>query len=212
MSHAAIDFLTYRLDVFNCKAKALASGIYEQSCGVSLRELRVLRLVAHQPGITQGEVADPAQLEKPAVSRIVKALIERGLMVRETGTQDARSGHLFLTEHGHALVQRAARVGRKLEKSMLSVLSDAERESFEQCLARSPPGSRSTSIPPANASSEIAMTASLFWTASIHRPCVPSGKSGGRQLAWMLLMSGNSCMKQLLVSEITGEMDVTPPH
>jgi len=136
MSHAAIDFLTYRLDVFSRKAKALASDIYEQSCGVSLRDLRVLRLAAHQPGITQGEVAILAHLEKPATSRLVKALAERGLMVRETGTQDARSDHLFLTEHGQDVVRRAARVGRKLETSMLSVLSQAELESFEGCLAR----------------------------------------------------------------------------
>ncbi|MEJ8854706.1 MarR family transcriptional regulator [Variovorax robiniae] len=122
--------------MFSRKAKALASDIYEQSCSVSLRELRVLRLVAHQPGITQGEVAGLAELEKSSSSRIVKALAERGLIVRETGAQDARSGHLFLTEYGQDVVRRAERVGRRMEKSMLSVLSDAELQSFEQCLAR----------------------------------------------------------------------------
>ncbi|WP_213952887.1 MULTISPECIES: MarR family winged helix-turn-helix transcriptional regulator [unclassified Variovorax] len=136
MSRAAIDFLTYRVDVFSHQAKVLASGIYEASCGVSLRELRVLRLAAHHPGITQGETSGQAQFDKSTTSRIVKTLAERGLLVRESGAQDARSGHLFLTEHGQDVVQRAGRVGRKLEKSMLSVLTDAELESFEQCLAR----------------------------------------------------------------------------
>jgi hypothetical protein len=57
MSHGAIDFLAYRLDVFSRKEKALTSDIYQQSCSVSMRELRLLRLAAHQPGITQGEAA-----------------------------------------------------------------------------------------------------------------------------------------------------------
>ena len=133
---AAIDFLTFRLDVLSHKAKGFASGIYEQSCGVSLRELRVLRLAFHQPGITQGEVVTLAHLEKTAISRLVTALAGRGLLVRETSTQDARWAHLFLTEHGQDVVQRAERIGRKLERSMLSVLTPTEIEVLEQCLAR----------------------------------------------------------------------------
>jgi DNA-binding MarR family transcriptional regulator len=88
------------MDVVNDQAKQMASAIYEEACGVSLRELRVLRLANGRPGITQGEVSSLARLEKTLVSKLVTALARRDLLVRKIGTEDARWVQLHLTAEG----------------------------------------------------------------------------------------------------------------
>ena len=130
------DFLTFRIDVFNDQAKQLATEVYEQAHGVSLRELRVLRLAHATPGITQGEVVAASRLEKTLVSKLVTSLVRRQLLLREIGAQDARWVHLHLTEAGRSTVQQCNRLGRKMERSLLRVLSESELALFDSCLAR----------------------------------------------------------------------------
>jgi DNA-binding MarR family transcriptional regulator len=136
MTRPAIDFLTFRMDVVNDQAKQMASAIYEEACDVSLRELRVLRLAHRRPGITQGEVSSMARLEKTLVSKLVTALARRELLVRQIGTEDARWVQLHLTDKGREIVKQCDRLGRKMEKSLLSVLTPEEIELFEACLAK----------------------------------------------------------------------------
>ena len=136
MTRPAIDFLTFRMDVVNDQAKQMASAMYEEACDVSLRELRVLRLDYRRPGITQGEVSSVARLEKTLVSKLVTALARRELLVRQIGTEDARWVQLHLTAQGREIVKQCDRLGRKMEKSLLSVLSNQEVEMFEACLAK----------------------------------------------------------------------------
>lgn len=130
------EFLTFRIDVFNDQAKQLATDVYEETHGVSLRELRVLRLAYAAPGITQGEVVAASRLEKTLVSKLITSLARRQLLLREIGAQDARWVHLHLTDEGRHIVQQCNRLGRKMERSLLSVLSDSDRVLFDNCLER----------------------------------------------------------------------------
>ena len=135
MPRPAIDFLTFRLDVLSDQAKQIATDAYEQACGVNLRELRILRQAYRRPGITQSEVAAGAYLEKTLVSKLVTALSRRGLLVRRIGEEDARWVQLYLTEEGTRIVKQCNTLGRRMERSMLSVLTAEEAALFEQCLA-----------------------------------------------------------------------------
>lgn len=136
MRRPAIDFLTFRLDVLSGQAKQLGTEVYENACGVTLRELRVLRLAYHQPGITQGEAVTLSYLEKTLVSKLVTSLVRRGLLVRQIGAEDARWVHLHLTDEGRDVVKKCNRLGRKMEQSFLSVLDPDEIAVFERCLAK----------------------------------------------------------------------------
>ncbi len=135
MPRPAIDFLTFRLDVLSDQAKQMASDAYEQACGVNLRELRILRQAHHRPGITQSAVSAGAYLEKTLVSKLVTALARRGLLVRRIDVEDARWVQLFLTEEGTEVVKQCNKLGRRMERSMLSALTADQAILFEQCLA-----------------------------------------------------------------------------
>jgi len=136
MINPAIDFLTFRVDVFNDLAKRAGSQAYEERHGVTLRELRVLRLAYAQPDITQGEIVALSNLEKTQVSKMVTQLARRALLVRQIGAHDARWVHIRLTEAGREIVKDCNRLGRKMERAMVSVLTPAELETFEKCLAK----------------------------------------------------------------------------
>src|ERR1700709_75023 len=95
-----LEHLNFRLDVLSALAKNVASGLYEAECGVTLRDLRVLRFVDMQPGISLGPLVDLTYIEKTLVSKLVTTLAKRGLLTRSTGTTDARVINLHLTRKG----------------------------------------------------------------------------------------------------------------
>ena len=136
MPHPALDYLTVRLDVLTNLAKDTASEVYERDHGVSLRELRVLCLAYHTPGITQGEVVLHSMLEKTQVSRMITSLVQRGVLQRQIGAKDARLVHLHLTPAGREAVRQCNRIGRRMEKSLMASLDPAEAQVFERCLVR----------------------------------------------------------------------------
>jgi DNA-binding MarR family transcriptional regulator len=132
----AINYVTFRLDVLTAIAKNDASLVYERECGVSLKDLRVLRFVALEPGLVQGRLATLCYLEKTLTSKMVTALVKRGLLRRKIGAEDARQVRLYLTAQGTRIVDRCEVLGREIEGSMMSVLSEEERRVFEHCVER----------------------------------------------------------------------------
>jgi DNA-binding MarR family transcriptional regulator len=135
LTRPAIDFLTFRLDVLNEQAKRTSSLAYEEARGVTLRDLRVLRLAYAKPGVTQSEVVEAAYLEKTLVSKLVTSLVKRKLVRREIGEEDARWVRLYLTDEGRETVQHCNRMGRQMQKAWLAGLSAGEIEAFERTLA-----------------------------------------------------------------------------
>ena len=130
----AIDYVTFRLDVLVSIAKDDASLVYETQTGVSLQDLRVLRNIAFQPGLIQGQLVDLCYVEKTSVSKRVSALEQRALLHRQPGERDARQARLMLTAAGEDVVSRCEVLGRQLERDMLSTLSVTERNVFERCI------------------------------------------------------------------------------
>jgi MarR family transcriptional regulator, temperature-dependent positive regulator of motility len=131
-----LDYTTLLVDAFNEDAKALASAIYERECGVSLRELRLLRFIASEPGLVLSRLIRLARLEKTLASKAMTQLVRRGLVVRSVGTQDARHVALHLTERGRDVVLLAEPIGRRMEATFLAQLTGAEAAVFQRCLRK----------------------------------------------------------------------------
>lgn len=129
-----MDYVTFKIDVINERAKAIASTIYEQKVGLSLRELRLMRFIATQPGITVTRLVDNAHIEKTLTSKTLAALVKRKLVVRAINPEDARQTNLYLTQTGVEKVTAADAIGRLMEANMISALSDAEARTFKRCL------------------------------------------------------------------------------
>lgn len=131
-----LDYTTLLVDTFNEDAKALASAIYERECGVGLRELRLLRFIASEPGLVLSRLIRLARLEKTLASKVTTQLVRRGLVVRSVGMQDARHVALNLTARGRDVVLLAEPIGRRMEATLLAQLTEAEAAVFRRCLTK----------------------------------------------------------------------------
>ena len=130
------DYTTFALDVLSEDLKAIASQVYDRECGVTIRELRLLRCIGAEPGLVLSRLIQLARLEKTLASKHMTDLVRRGLVVRSVGTVDARNILIHLTEAGRDVVMRAEPIGRRMEAMLLKQLTDEEVAVFHRCLAK----------------------------------------------------------------------------
>jgi DNA-binding MarR family transcriptional regulator len=119
-------YLTYRLDVLSTGAIRMANEVYVARCGLEVRELRVLRLIDDNPGITFSDLIEETRFERSLASRLLNGLLREGLVERENSAADARVFHLRTTAAGRARRRLAARIGEKLETQLLRPLSEPQ--------------------------------------------------------------------------------------
>lgn len=112
--------LTYLLELIADEAIAGNDAIFVRELGYSIREIRVLRIIDDQPGITFVEVHEKCGLERSLTSRILQKLLGDGLLQRASSDSDARKYHLSTTAKGQALRLR----GRVLSDALEALLLD----------------------------------------------------------------------------------------
>ncbi len=128
--------LTYRMDTLSSSAIDMANEVYLQCCGLNVRELRVLRLVDDNPGITFSDLAAETRFERSLTSRLLSKLIKDGLLKRAIGKEDARQFNLHTTAKGREMGGKAARIASELEEHFLAPLTATERDALDSCIRK----------------------------------------------------------------------------
>lgn len=67
---------------------------------------RALHFIARAPGTTVNNLLEILGVTKQSLNRVLRTLVEDGLVESKVGTSDRRERHLYLTEAGQALEQR----------------------------------------------------------------------------------------------------------
>lgn len=100
---------------------------------LTVQQLRVLNLVAAEPGLTSQDLARQLAVSPPTASGLVDRLEEKGVLERRRDPDDRRLRRLYLTEAG----QQAAREGDSLfERALVAVIQLMSLEDM-QALKRS---------------------------------------------------------------------------
>lgn len=97
-------------------------------------EVRVLRFYARHPGASQSDLVQHSRRDKGQIARLVKSLIERGLLQRDA--QAGRRGGLELTAAGQALQSHLHQHHAELTHALGAALSAPERAQLAALLAR----------------------------------------------------------------------------
>jgi DNA-binding MarR family transcriptional regulator len=129
-------FLTFRLDQVSEAARAKASQVYKRELGLNIRELRVIRAIGDEPGLSSRALSEATFIEQTLVSKHLRKLVDAGYVQRELESGDARRVNLRLTPEGDAVRQEADRLGEALERDFLAVLTPEELDGFNRCLAK----------------------------------------------------------------------------
>lgn len=127
-------FLTFRLDQLSQTAMAKASQVCREQVGLNIRELRVLRAIGDQPGLSSRTVSEATFIEQTLVSKHLRKLVDAGLVQRALESTDARRVALHLTAQGHTIREEADRLGEDMERDFLSVLTPEELDLFNRCI------------------------------------------------------------------------------
>ena len=73
---------------------------------------RAIHFINRAPGTTVNNLLNILGVTKQSLNRVLRTLIEDGLVESHVGTTDKRERHLFLTENGHALDQQLSAAQR----------------------------------------------------------------------------------------------------
>lgn len=98
--------------------------------------LRMLQLCKHQPGITQQGMALITGRDKGQVARLVKELVDEGLLTREDHPDDRRSHRLQPTAEGLAAVERFELADAAVAELIFGELSTTELSALTEQLTR----------------------------------------------------------------------------
>lgn len=79
-----------------------------REAGVTDQQWRVLRVLADGGPLDAGGIAQRALLYAPSVTRIVREMVDRGLLSRGTSESDRRRSVIEITPAGRDLVSRTA--------------------------------------------------------------------------------------------------------
>ena len=85
-----------------------------RAANITEQQWRVLRVLADVDVLDASGIAERALLYAPTVSRILKELVDRGLIVRRADSNDGRRSIISITPAGHDLVRETASHTRPL--------------------------------------------------------------------------------------------------
>jgi len=94
----------------------------------------VLTHLFRKDGITQSELAESLELEKPSLGRLLDRLEGKGWVRREADPNDRRAKRIFLTEAADTPMQVMREIASGVREDALSGLSNDDRDHFVDTL------------------------------------------------------------------------------
>ena len=102
--------------------------------GLTRSQWWVLTHLFRKDGITQSELAETLELEKPSLGRLLDRLEAKAWVRREACPNDRRAKRIFLTAAADAPMQVMREIASGVREDALSGLSDDDRDRFVDTL------------------------------------------------------------------------------
>ena len=105
-----------------------------RNLGLTRSQWWVLTHLFRKDGITQSELAEILELEKPSLGRLLDRLESKGWVQRTADPRDRRAKQVFLTEAAAAPMQIMRDIAAGVREDALLGLSSAEQDHFVDTL------------------------------------------------------------------------------
>ena len=93
-------------------------------------EIDCIHALRHHPGITQTELAQMLNTDKPAIARRTASLERKGYLRREPNPEDGRSQLLYATEQAEGLRNAKAEAESAFYDYLMAGLNEAQQTAF----------------------------------------------------------------------------------
>ncbi|MGY6631901.1 MAG: MarR family winged helix-turn-helix transcriptional regulator [Wenzhouxiangella sp.] len=124
-------FLPYQLSRLSNQISQGIARTYEAKYGLSVTEWRVIAILGRYPGISATEIAEKSAMDKVAISRAIRRLIDAGRATRQANDSDRRAKHLYLTRAGQTVFDAIVPAALAYEQRLLDALDEAERDTLQ---------------------------------------------------------------------------------
>lgn len=128
------ELVSYRLQKAAYYATRPAYLAYAREFGITGVEWRLLGNLYAAAPLTLARVAEEADVQPAQASRVLAALVQRGLVSSQTDAHDARAVRLALTAEGRALYRRLLARTARLHDTLVAELDAAQREQLYRML------------------------------------------------------------------------------
>ena len=130
------DFFPYRLAMLNSSVSEVIAQLYSGRFDLSPQEWRVMAALGENSQMSAKEIAQFTSMEKMQVSRAISTLKKSDLLFQKTDSKDRRFSSVSLSEQGKQIYLKIVPLVAARERYLLSVLTDEERQLFNQFVDR----------------------------------------------------------------------------
>lgn len=127
-------FLPYRLSITSNAISQRIAVEYRQRFDLKVPEWRVMAVLGDVGPLTQRQLVGATFMDKVAVNRACKVLVEQGTVMRHPNSMDGRSHLLELTDKGREVHSEVMPLVKRLEAEILACLTAKELRDFSKTL------------------------------------------------------------------------------
>ncbi len=129
-------FLPYQLSILSLKISNGIAEHYQDQFGINISEWRVLVILYKNPDITAKKISQLSQMDKVRISRTLKSLEKKEYLTQSQHPLDARAKNYELNQRGRYLMRAVIPDALRYEESLLSQLSQKEREQLNHLIKK----------------------------------------------------------------------------
>lgn len=127
-------FLPYRLSTLANKISQSLAKVYSKRFDISIPEWRVLAVLSQGANLSAVQIVGLTAMDKVAVSRAVKRLLQKGHITKIQDDTDNRRFALSLSAQGQALYQEIVPLAMEYERRLLADLSAQDIDNMDKLL------------------------------------------------------------------------------
>ncbi len=128
-------FLPYSLTNIAMQMSEQFSELYQQQFNLTVPQWRVIANLAQYGECSAKELCDMAQMDKSTVSRAVKSLLSRELIVAKADPTDKRASLLSLSAGGIALHEQIVPLANEWQARLVNGLDSQALQQFMDTLS-----------------------------------------------------------------------------
>lgn len=103
---------------------------------LSGQQMGYMRIIHDSPGISQENLVRKVKIDKGAVAKAIKDMVDKGYLIKEQNPYDKRAYCLYLTGKAGRICVEGERHYRKFEQRLTEGLTKEESETFKVLLAK----------------------------------------------------------------------------
>jgi DNA-binding MarR family transcriptional regulator len=124
-------FLPYRLTTLSNKMSHELTELYSSKFGLSIQEWQILMVLGEHEELLAVEICSLTAMYKVAVSRAVKKLLSKNLLLKNQSEEDNRRFTLSLSDQGKTLYAKVGPIAVNYEAEIIASLSATEIEEMD---------------------------------------------------------------------------------